>query len=173
MPSIDTRDSRLDIGFILGDDDVPDSTHWSINERDTSCIWLGMIDFTFNKCDIVRSSEMSSNDMNVESANDTVGLMLSGDVVVSCETPCIEALGAISTDVEPIIAGSAYNLTTVTKTSSASVSLNTIKKPTISAKTSTNVMDAESTKQGSVDIKRNMNVVNVVSTSSRRARGRK
>lgn len=47
---IDPRDCRLDVGFLLGDSTIPDDVDWDWALRDNSCVWLGIIDASFNPC---------------------------------------------------------------------------------------------------------------------------
>jgi hypothetical protein len=47
---LDSRDSRLDTGFALGDDSIPDDVSWDLRDRDKTCVWLEFIDIQFDEC---------------------------------------------------------------------------------------------------------------------------
>ena len=49
---LDNRDCRLDVGFCLGDDSVPDDISWDKRYRDRTAVWLEFIDIQFDECNI-------------------------------------------------------------------------------------------------------------------------
>jgi len=54
---LDTRDSRLDLGFILGDSDIEDSQSWSVQDRDKTCVWLNFADNHLDPRYVITTSE--------------------------------------------------------------------------------------------------------------------
>jgi len=49
---LDNRDCRLDVGFCLGDDSIPDDLSWDLRDRDKTAVWLEFIDIQFDECNI-------------------------------------------------------------------------------------------------------------------------
>lgn len=49
---LDNRDCRLDVGFCLGDDSIPDDISWDKRDRDKTAVWLEFIDIQFDECNI-------------------------------------------------------------------------------------------------------------------------
>lgn len=63
---LDPRDSRLDVGFLLGDSDIPDDVDWDWSLRDKTAVWLDFIDSQFNPC--VVDDYITCNNVNESSA---------------------------------------------------------------------------------------------------------
>jgi len=57
---LDSRDCRLDIAFVLGDDSIPDDITLESRYRDKTCVWLEFIDIQHDKC-VVTKVEKKEN----------------------------------------------------------------------------------------------------------------
>jgi len=82
---LDARDSRLNIGSILGDDNIPDEE----DERDETCVWLDFTDSAFSDCkDNTIDTELTEHAVNPTGKFNQIRIDYPSDNVFNNKGPC-------------------------------------------------------------------------------------